>query len=167
MVTPGWKRGHWGPACGPPCSEGHGPCSWDPSRPGCPCANPQPGLASVLARAGAGTLEHGQRREVLSLLLHEALNPEPELSLCGFSGKMPGARGRGVGGRERGWRAPTWQVPRGLTEHHAPRSGGTEQDLTENGQLSKKVKSSEIHPRSSRNRNGPQTRGETEKVVKG
>lgn len=62
---------------------------------------------------------------------------------------------------------PTWQVPRGFTEQHAPQNGSTEKDLTENGQFSSKVKSAKIHPRSSRNRNRPQTREETEKVVKG
>lgn len=73
----------------------------------------------------------------------------------------------GATGQERRWQVPTWQVPRGFTEQHAPQNGSTEKDLTENGQFSSKVKSAKIHPRSSRNRNRPQTREETEKVVKG
>lgn len=73
----------------------------------------------------------------------------------------------GAAGQERGWQVPTWQVPRGFTEQHAPQNGSAEKDLTENGQFSSKVKSAKIHPRSSRNRNRPQTREETEKVVKG
>lgn len=102
MVTPRWKRGHWGPerlsgCLWSPRSEDRGALKLAPFTSVLSLCQPpaRPGFRSGPSRSRA--LEHGQRREVLFLLLREALHPAPAFGLRGFSRKVPGAWGHGAG----------------------------------------------------------------------